>query len=520
MSTSKREAKKKKKREKRRARIRTSRLVFVLLAMLLQVIWIVLTLWILKQHYTAVSAAMQIFALLTVLRIYWGSDNAAFKMPWMILIMVFPVLGISMYLMMGRPNLNRRAKKRFGLVEEEVSEELVQEVEVQEALRRENLCLSNQSEYLWRYSHFPLYRNTEITFYDDASKGLAAQMEALRRAENFIFMEYHAFEDAEAFGPVREILYEKAAAGVTVRLIYDDMGSLSFVGREFPQKMREHGIECHVFNPVRPFLNSFINNRDHKKVTVVDGKVGFTGGYNMTDEYFNIIHPYGHWKDTGVRLEGDAVRSLSAMFLEMWDAIEKTDPDYERFLSVLPGKAEAEGYVQPFADTPMDREPVGENVYMNIIKSAERYVYFMTPYLIISDEMRRELELAAKRGVDVRIITPGIPDKKIVYNVTRSYYEKLLESGVRIFEYTPGFCHGKQCVSDGRVSVVGTINLDYRSLYLHFEDAVFFCGCPAVADVKQDFENTFAECREVIGERQPFRVRLWRGILRLFAPMM
>lgn len=507
-------------KQKKLTKNRVNKLVFVLLSMTLQAAWIVFIMWRLNEHFTVISVITRAAAIIVVLRLYWKQTNAAKKMPWMILIMTFPVLGLCMYFLMGRTELTKKKRLRFEEIDEELFEKLHQSPEVGVALKKDSVSVANQARYIWKYSHYPIYQNTDVTFFDDAAKGLKRQAEALLQAKKFIFMEYHAIEDSVSFQEIREILYEKAHQGVEVRIIYDDVGSVSFIGREFKKDMAAHGIRCRVFNPLVPVLNPFMNNRDHRKIMVIDGKTGFTGGYNLTDEYFNITHPYGHWKDTGLELTGDAVHSLTVMFLEMWNAIEKSDSDYDAYLMKTMYDAKEKGFVQPCADSPLDTEPTGENVYMNMIKDAKRYIYFMTPYLVISDEMLRELELAAKRGVDVRIITPGIPDKKMIYQVTRSYYGKLLQSEVRIFEYTPGFCHGKQCVCDDKTAVVGSINLDYRSLYLHFEDAVFFYGCDAVADVRKDFEQTFPKCREVIQEEKPFSVRLWQCVLRLFAPLM
>lgn len=357
-------------------------------------------------------------------------------------------------------------------------------------------------------------------------------------------MEYHAIEDKQSFGELKEILARKAKEGVEVRLFYDDIGSIGFINTDFIQRMEAEGIQCRVFNRLMPVLNVFMNNRDHRKITVIDGKIGFTGGYNLADEYFNITHPYGYWKDTGVRLEGDAVRSLTVMFLEMWNAIKGTDTDYTPYFlqdGAQPHEAglagsvgvtqsdaniaadSASGFVQPYADSPLDGEPVGENVYMGVVKAASEYVYFTTPYLIISDEMSRELCLAAKRGVDVRIVTPGIPDKKLVYRVTRSYYAQLASAGVRIFEYTPGFLHAKQCVSDDVTATVGTINLDYRSLYFHFENGVFLHRCEAVQKVREDFEDIFPVCREVTeqyAKKQSAAMKFGQCVLRLIAPLL
>lgn len=292
--------------------------------------------------------------------------------------------------------------------------------------------------------------------------------------------------------------------------------------------MREQGIQCRVFNPLKVVVNMFMNNRDHRKITVIDGRVGFTGGYNLADEYFNITHPYGYWKDTGIKLTGDAVRSLTASFLTMWNAIDHTDSqaDYDKYLDAADNTYKAvdsECYVQPYSDNPLGQDRIGEDVYLNILKNAKDYVYITTPYLIITDEMERELRLAVKRGVDVRIVTPGIPDKKMVYKITRSYYEPLCSAGVRIYEYTPGFCHAKQWVSDDEVSVVGTINMDFRSLYLHFENAVFTYNKGLAAKVKKDMLNNFEAGREVTKDYAKDVIRplkLGTCILRMISPLL
>ena len=263
-----------------------------------------------------------------------------------------------------------------------------------------------------------------------------------------------------------------------------------------------------------------MNNRDHRKITVIDGKVGFTGGYNLADEYFNVKHPYGHWKDTGIMLRGDAVRSLTVMFLEMWNAVKKMDRDYGKYTEISCPAKDAPGFVQPYADSPLDDERVGENVYLNLLKNAKKTCWITTPYLILDDEMMHELVLAAKRGVDVRIITPGIPDKKTVFRLTRSYYAQLIRGGVKIYQYTPGFIHAKQMLVDDEAAVVGTINLDYRSLYLHFENAVLFRSCPAVLDLKKDFEETFPLCCEQISSGKMRRMGMLDSLLRLFAPLL
>lgn len=509
--------------EKTSVKNSVGRLAFVAVSVLIQAAWIVTLALRLNAYSTWISLASSAIALLVVLRIYGMHENAAFKMPWIMLILALPVMGLCLYLLFGHSEVTRAMRKRFERIDEELDEKLKQNQEALKNLEKRDLAVANQARYIYEYGRYPVYQNTDVVFYSDAAKGLEAQKEALRSAERFIFMEYHAIEDSEAFWGLKEILAQKAKEGVEVRILYDDIGSIGFINKDFIGRMEAEGMQCRVFNPLIPVLNLFMNNRDHRKITVVDGRVGFTGGYNLADEYFNLTHPYGHWKDTGIRLTGEAVRSLTCMFLEMWNAVKKTDSAYDPYLPRLEYRAQEDCFVAPYGDSPLDDEAVGENVYMNIVKNAKRYVYFTTPYLIISDEMGRELGQAAKRGVDVRIITPGIPDKKVIFQVTRSYYAGLVREGVRIYEYTPGFIHAKQCVCDDQVATVGTINLDYRSLYFHFENGAFLYGGSAVGEVKKDIDRTFPVCREVTEQYRsgrPAALRIGQCILRLFAPLL
>lgn len=499
------------------------RLLFVGISVLIQIIWIIILFIRLNEYSTWISLASSILAFVVVLQIYGKPMNAAFKMPWIMLILVFPVMGLCFYFLMGRTGVTRKKRKHYEEIDVELDKLLIQNEQVAEKLREQDIAIANQASYICTYGRYPIYQNTDVVFYAKAADGLEAQKEELRKAQKFIFMEYHAIEDAEAFGGILQILKEKAGQGVDVRIFYDDIGSIGFINTDFIKRMEAAGIKCRVFNPIIPIFTIFMNHRDHRKITVVDGQVGFTGGYNLANEYFGLTHPYGEWKDTGVKLTGDAVRSLTAMFLEMWNAVRKSDEDYAVFFPEITYQAKEKCFVQPYADSPLDKERVGENVYLNIIKNAKHYVYFVTPYLIISDEMSRELGLAAKRGVDVRIITPGIPDKKVVYQLTRSYYAGLASNGVRIFEYTPGFCHAKQCVCDDEVATVGTINLDYRSLYLHFENGAFLYQCEAVRKIREDFEQMYEVAKEVTDKYRTGRsrfLRIGQCILRLFSPLM
>ena len=502
------------------------RLALVTLMVLLQVWWMVFFMIQVNDYSTWISYGTRILALVVVLTIYGRHVNSAFKLPWIMLILIFPVMGLCMYALMGRPNTTKKMAGRFERIDSKIFPFLPQNDMVFRSLEEKDVSIANQARYVWKYAHYPVCNNTDIAYYADAAEGLQAQLADLKKAEKFIFMEYHAIEDAESFAGIRDILAQKASEGVEVRLFYDDVGSVGFIDPGFIGRMKELGIRCRVFNPMVPIFNIFMNNRDHRKITVIDGKVGFTGGYNLANEYFHVTQPYGYWKDTGIRLEGDAVRSLTITFLEMWNAVRDSDIDdvsFDRYLPDISYSAAESGYVQPYADSPLDADHVGENVYMDILKNAKKYCYFVTPYLVITDEMGRELSQAARRGVDVRIITPGIPDKKIIYQVTKSYYGSLCRNEVKIYEYTPGFCHAKMCISDDMIATVGTINLDFRSLYLHFEHGCLLYGCKVIKEIREDFERMFLQSAEVTGYyryQRKLPLRIIQCILRLFAPLL
>ena len=501
------------------------RMVLVLLSILLEVVVIFLLLHYLGSKAGWVYSVLHILSIILVLVIYGSHKTASVRMTWIMLIMLVPIVGTVLFLIIGLNWHTLQMRKRYTELDKILLPLLPPNEEVSRHVREKSGRLSGISAYLKKNAGYPVYENTKVTYYDDGLKGLNAQLEELAKAERFIFMEYHAIEDAESWHEIQKVLVERAKAGVEVRIFYDDMGSIGFINTNFVKKMESLGLKCRVFNPFAPGFNFFLNNRDHRKITVIDGKVGFTGGYNLANEYFHRTEPYGFWKDTGVKLEGDAVQSLTVIFLEMWNAISKYDVDDKDFRQFLtsPPSPEGKGFVQPYADSPMDGIAVGEDVYMSIAEGATEYAWFITPYLIITDEMNHVLTLAAMRGVDVRIITPGIPDKKMVYSLTRSYYNGLARHGVRIFEFTPGFCHAKMSVSDDLVATCGTINMDYRSLYHHFENGCLLADCDAVMDIKHDFEETFAQCREVtdyyVTGRGAF-MRFGQMLLRLAAPLM
>ena len=511
----------------RNAQNSVNRIASIAVFTFLQIFWLGVLLYEFSNYSMYFQFGFSILSIIIVLTIYGRHTNSANKMPWMIFIMFVPVFGILLYLLMGRPGVTSGARKRFELIDSKILPYMKPQPKNIHALEVENPYIASRVRYVEKYGHFPLYTNTDVVYFDDAGKGIEDQIRELKKARSFIFLEYYAIQDSETFEPIKEVLAQKAEEGLEVRVIYDDIGSGGFINSGFIKRMEVLGIKCRVFNHVSPFFQVIMNNRDHRKITVIDGRVGFTGGYNIADLYTHRIEPHGFWKDSGVKITGDGVVTLTALFLEMWNAVKANDID-DNDLSIFFPKVfytaeEKGGFVQPFADTPLDEELLGENVYMGMLQTARKYCWFVTPYLVITDELCREFEIAVKRGIDVRIITPGIPDKKVVYAITRSYYNELARNGVRIFEYTPGFCHAKMCIADGQCATVGTLNLDFRSLYLHFEDGVYLYNCKAIKDIEDDFKKMFEVSTEVTDKYHSHRsvpLRISQCALRIVAPLV
>lgn len=496
--------------------------VLSLLSLVLQIWWISLLFIRLSNYSAIISTLTSIVALGIAIWIYnYEGSPVEFKAPLIMLILAFPIVGLCMFLMIERKGTSKRMRTRFLGIHQEKKNYILQDETVLRWLEGKDSGIANQFRYLAKTEGFPVFDDSDIEFFPQAKDAYRALLEAVRQAEEFVFLEYHAIEDSVAFRELKAILLEKVKKGVEVRILYDDVGSIGFLNGSFMKKMNALGIKCRVFNRISPAFRLFMNNRDHRKITVVDGKRAFTGGYNLADEYFDITRPYGKWKDTGVAITGNAVNSMTEMFLAMWNSSDEVPEDFSRYYR-LNERCTAGGYIQPYADNPLDDSYVGENVYMNMIKNAKRTLYLTTPYLILGHAMQRELTMASERGVDVRIVTPGIPDKKLIYRVTRSYYEGLVKRGVKIYEYTPGFLHAKQMVADDDIAVVGTINMDYRSFYHHFENAVMLYEASAVNKISEDFEDLFYISKDVSDEYRYGRKNRWRlldGILRLAAPL-
>ncbi|MBQ7926083.1 MAG: cardiolipin synthase [Lachnospiraceae bacterium] len=465
---------------------------------------------------TAITGVMMLWILNT-------GDNPMIKLTWCIVIAMLPIFGALLYLFV-RFDIGHRLEQR--VIQAAIDESRVHLPDQQERLeqiRQEDKDLYNLATYLRRYSGSSLWSNTRVKYFPIGEAKWEAMLEELEQAKDFIFLEYFIVGQGRMWNSVLEILVRKAREGVDVRLMYDGTCAVTLLPYDYPKQMEKLGIKCKMFSPIRPLVSTYYNNRDHRKILVIDGHTAFTGGVNLADEYINVKKLYGHWKDTAIMLKGEAVRDFTMMFLQMWNAGDRVHDYTPYWLNEASHDTEASGYVIPYGDSPLDHENVGEMVYMSILNQAKDYVYIMTPYLILDHEMSQALQFAAKRGVDVRLILPHIPDKKYAFVLAKSHYKELLEAGVHIFEYIPGFVHAKVVVSDAVKAVVGTINLDYRSLYLHFECAAFLYKVPAISDILEDFRDTFERCQEItmdMVKKEKKLTVLMGKLLKLAAPLM
>ena len=493
----------------------------------LQAAWIALMFMRVVGNSELISTAFKILSIAMALYVISKADVPAYRMGWIMVIMIIPLFGGLLYLLLGekRPAKYMRLRLAKGMKNHDII--AVQSPEIEDELRERSPRVAGCSSYITNFARFPVWKKTKVTYHSLGEYQYADMITELKKAKKFIFLEYFIIEEGEMWNSIFDILCDKVKEGVDVRVIYDDMGCLRKIPINYFNKLERHGIKCLVFNPFIPIISLVMNNRDHRKIMVIDGNTAFTGGINLADEYINHRVRFGHWKDSGVMLKGEAVWNFTVMFLEIWNSYNPDDEDFSIFRPCEESEGEfiSDGFVQPFSDSPLDGETVSVNVYLDILAQAKDYVYIFTPYLAISDELHLALCAAAKRGVDVRMVLPGIPDKKIAYRLSRSYYIPLLEAGVRIYEYTPGFIHAKSYVCDDELAVVGTINMDYRSLYLHFECGVLMYESSAIAELKKDALKTFEISHEVtIEERKRGKIRELEGglidsVLRVFAPL-
>ena len=507
----------------------TGRLIITAFFAALQILAFIVMLVMLSSYIIPISFTLAIISMLVVILVINQNKNPAYKLTWSIIILTFPIFGGLMYLAASLQSSTYLFKKKAAKAKAVVEPYLHQDPAITEEIRAVSRTTAAHVSYLATKASFPVYKNTEVTYLPSGEAKFDCLMEELRRAKRFIFLEYFIIQEGIMWDSILKLLISKAKEGVDIRLIWDGMGCIGTLPKNYDKTLRELGIKVMIFNPFVPIATVIQNNRDHRKIVVIDGHTAFTGGINLADEYINAYDRFGHWKDAAVMLRGDAVKSFTMMFLGHWYMANPTDPYIDKFLyRPAPGEfiiptSRADGYVQPYADTPLDGECVGELVYFNMINKAEDYIYIMTPYFIPDNELLTALCFAAKSGIDVRIITPHIPDKWYVQQVTRSFYGVLLDAGVKVYEYTPGFIHSKVTVSDDRIAAVGSINFDYRSLYLHFECAALIYNNPAILDAKRDFTEALKVSEEVTPEiykKMRGRHGLVMSLLKLFAPLL
>lgn len=450
-------------------------------------------------------------------------DNSA-KITWLVVIALVPVLGVVLFWWTKGEVGHRMLKRRLKQLEQDTREQLPQDAQTLERLKAQESGAASLAYYLrGKGGGFPVYENTAVTYFPSGEAKFAELLCQLEKAKQYIFLEYFIIDEGLMWGRVLEVLARKAAEGVHVRVMYDGTCEFTTLPRDYPKRLEQLGIACKVFSPLMPFVSTHYNYRDHRKVLVIDGKVGFTGGVNLADEYINHVEKYGRWKDAAVMLEGEGVRTMAALFLQMWSI--QREPEFAQFLTRPLPETQANGFVIPYGDCPLDGERVGEMVYIDLLNRARRSVHIITPYLILDGELETALRFAAERGVDVHLILPGKPDKWFAYALAKTHYLPLLSSGVKISEWTPGFTHAKVMIMDGQEAVVGTINLDYRSLYHHFENAVWMRGVDCLPRIEADFQDTLAQCRTV----EPTRQSVWQGkkllhlvgmVLKFIAPLI
>ncbi len=512
-----------------KARNRLFRIIFsrtglVIFLLLLQIGLFAVSMQALQEYMFFIHGALTVLGVVVLIWIINSEENPAFKLTWILCVMAFPVVGTLFFVYVKTQFGVRWMGKRLAALKIEEDEYMKQDMEVIRALRTSKPANANLAYYLSHQLGFPTYRNTALTYFPLGDEQFEIMTAELKKACKFIFMEYFIVSKGYMWDTILNILREKAGQGVEVRFMYDGMCSISMLPYNYPDELEKMGIKCKVVSPVKPFLSTIQNNRDHRKICVIDGKVGFTGGTNIGDEYINRKERFGHWKDTAVMLKGDAVQSLTMIFLQMWNVDGKRPEAYAKYLTEKQPVLKRElGYALPYADSPFDGENVGEEVYFHILNHSKKYVHIMTPYLILDHEMIATLTRTAKSGIEVIIIMPHIPDKWYAFALAKTYYKELIRSGVQIYEYMPGFIHAKVFVSDNDTATVGTINLDYRSLYLNYECGLFIYHNPVIDKIERDFQQTLAKCHKItlleVKERSMF-TKITGQVLRLIAPLM
>lgn len=506
---------------KKLIKILTGRLLLICLFIAIQLGILGYLIFSLSTYSIYFYSIMVVLSLFFVIIIVGDDTNPTFKVAWIIPMLAFPFFGWLLYIVFGRRKVTTSTKERYHKIYIFSKNLIDQDINVWNSLEKESSTAFRQASYIRKTSQANIFRNTTTKFLPSGEVFFESIKNELLGARKFIFLEYFILEEGLMWGEIKSILVQKVIEGVDVRVMYDDLGTINILEKGYEEKLRKLGIKVCIFNPFKPSLDAFMNYRDHRKLAIIDGNVGFTGGINLADEYINHVERFGHWKDCGVLIKGDAVSRMTIMFLQLWNFSTRDERlEYTPYFSTK--SYPDDGYVMPFGDGPMSGHLTGELAYINMINHAKKYIYITTPYLILDNEMITALKLAVESGVDVRIITPHIPDKWYVHTVTRSNYPVLVQSGIKIYEYIPGFIHSKSIVVDDKYSIVGTTNFDFRSFYLHFENGVFMYKSKAVLEVRDDYYETLKECSEITPNKckvNPLKQFAW-SFMKLFSPFL
>lgn len=499
------------------------RTAMILVGFLAQLVALVVGYILLRNYHYLFYALFLIVSASAMVYIYNASGSPDMKLAWMFPIAIFPVFGAVFYWTIIMQPGTKVLYGRLQKLSENTRKYVLPMPESQKRLRAQSPHMGQLAYYLQSRDNSPVYEDTQVKYYQLGDLQYQDILEELKKAEKYIFIEFFIVSWGRMLEEVLEVLKEKARQGVEVRFMYDGTNALWNLPNYFPELMEKEGIKCKLFSPIKFVFSNHYNNRDHRKILVIDGKTAFTGGINLADEYINAKVRFGHWKDTGVMLKGAAVERFTYMFLEMWDESEQEPEDYEKYRLPADAAQPTDGFVIPYSVCPLGTERVGKQVYLDIINTAHTYVHIMTPYLILDYQMTMALTYAARRGVEVIIVMPHIPDKKYAFVLAKTYYNQLLEAGVRIFEYEPGFVHAKVFVSDRTKAVVGTVNMDYRSFYHHFECGLILYQNSQVEIIEKDVQDTLGKCIEIRQEdykKQKLGDRILGRIMRIVAPLM
>ncbi len=498
-----------------------SRFTLICLAILMQLVLYIVFPLVISESFPIVpiNIVLSIIALFVVLAIINSDMIIEGQLPLVILCILMPLVGVAFCFLFLKIKIPKKVKKYSEYTFNQFGKNIQLSSDVQKLITTDFKDASGVFNYIYRTTGFVPYKNTNTKFLSCGEDFLDSLLVDLSSAKDYIFMEYFIIERGKMWSQIYSVLQQKVKDGVEVRVVYDDLGTISRLPSNFAKKLRKIGIKCVKFNEYSYTTSSVYNNRDHRKITVIDGKVGYMGGINIADEYINEVHPYGTWKDSAVRLEGSAVDSLVCMFLQLYDIQSKMGEKFDKY--IVPHQSESQGLVCPFGDGPkyFYGDYVAENLYINLIGQAKDSVLITTPYLIIDSKLKNALINASKRGVDVKIITPHIPDKRTIFMITRSSYKELQSNGIKIFEYSQGFIHAKQVLVDNEFAVVGTVNFDYRSFVHHYECGVLMYKSACIPDIQADFEQILSTAVDMKDYKQNIFTKLFCAFVKLFTPL-